>query len=86
MNGIQGLDDMQSKSVPQLSSIELLFKPGTDLLQAAAGAGTGGVVSPSLPPGQRARHAGAGLGRRACHADRHDVKDHSLIEMSMTAY
>src|SRR6266581_7457648 len=34
LNGIQGLDDMRSKSVPQLSSIELLFKPGTDLLRA----------------------------------------------------
>src|SRR5262250_1136090 len=28
MNGIQGLDDMRSKSVPQLSSIELLRVPG----------------------------------------------------------
>src|SRR6266545_7600615 len=34
LNGIQGLDDMRSKSVPQLSSIELLFKPGTDLMRA----------------------------------------------------
>ena len=29
-----GLDVMRSKSVPQLSSIELIFKPGTDLLDA----------------------------------------------------
>src|SRR5215831_12882694 len=34
LNGIQGLDDLRSKSVPQLSSIEVLFKPGTDLLRA----------------------------------------------------
>ena len=34
LNGIQGLDDMRSRSVPQLSSIELIFKPGTDLLRA----------------------------------------------------
>ena len=27
---------MRSKSVPQLSSIELIFKPGTDLLQAGS--------------------------------------------------
>jgi CzcA family heavy metal efflux pump len=33
LNGIQGLDVIRSKSVPQLSSIELLFKPGTDLLR-----------------------------------------------------
>jgi Cu/Ag efflux pump CusA len=34
LNGIEGLDLIRSKSVPQLSSIELLFKPGTDLLRA----------------------------------------------------
>src|SRR5690349_24524539 len=33
-NGIDGLDVMRSKSVPQLSQIELLFKPGVDLLHA----------------------------------------------------
>jgi CzcA family heavy metal efflux pump len=32
--GIDGLDVLRSKSVPQLSSIELIFKPGTDLLRA----------------------------------------------------
>src|SRR6266480_3316219 len=31
LNGIQGLEDLRSKSVPQLSSIEVLFKPGTDM-------------------------------------------------------
>ena len=33
-NGIEGLDLMRSKSIPDLSSIELLFKPGTDELLA----------------------------------------------------
>src|SRR5262249_50765704 len=33
LNGIEGLDLIRSKSVPQLSSVELLFKPGTDLLK-----------------------------------------------------
>jgi CzcA family heavy metal efflux pump len=32
--GVEGLDILRSKSVPQLSSIELIFKPGTDLLRA----------------------------------------------------
>jgi CzcA family heavy metal efflux pump len=32
LNGIKGLDVIRSKSVPQLSSIELLFKPGTNVL------------------------------------------------------
>ena len=34
LNGIKGLDEMRSKSVPQLSSIELIFKQGTNLLEA----------------------------------------------------
>ena len=33
-NGVEGLDLMRSKSIPDLSSIELLFKPGTDELHA----------------------------------------------------
>src|SRR5262245_18198858 len=33
-NGVEGLDIMRSKSIPDLSSIELLFKPGTDELRA----------------------------------------------------
>jgi CzcA family heavy metal efflux pump len=33
LTGIEGLDFIRSKSVPQLSSIELLFKPGVDLLK-----------------------------------------------------
>jgi CzcA family heavy metal efflux pump len=34
LNGVPGLDVMRSRSIPDLSSIELLFKPGTDLLTA----------------------------------------------------
>ena len=34
LNGVAGLDVIRSKSVPQLSSIELIFEPGTDLLEA----------------------------------------------------
>lgn len=34
LNGIDGLDVMRSKSVPDLSSIVLIFKPGTDLIHA----------------------------------------------------
>jgi CzcA family heavy metal efflux pump len=32
--GMPGLDEIRSKSVPQLSSIRLIFEPGTDLLRA----------------------------------------------------
>ena len=34
LNGVQDLDVMRSKSVPQLSSITLIFEPGTDLMRA----------------------------------------------------
>ncbi len=34
LNGVAGLDVMRSKSVPQLSSIKLIFESGTDLLEA----------------------------------------------------
>jgi CzcA family heavy metal efflux pump len=34
LNGVPGLDLMRSKSIADLSSIELLFKPGTDILRA----------------------------------------------------
>ncbi len=34
LNGVPGLDVMRSKSVPDLSSIVLIFKPGTDLIRA----------------------------------------------------
>jgi CzcA family heavy metal efflux pump len=34
LNGVKGLDEMRSKSVPQLSSIELIFKQGSNLLEA----------------------------------------------------
>ena len=34
LNGVPGLSEIRSKSVPDLSSIELLFEEGTDLLEA----------------------------------------------------
>ena len=34
LNGVDGLEIMRSKSVPDLSSVELLFRPGTDELLA----------------------------------------------------
>src|SRR5262250_3130947 len=87
MNGIQGLDDMRSKSVPQLSSIELLFKPGTDLLRARQLVQERvAIVSPSLPtwapPVMLAPVSATGRAMQIGMTS----KDHSLIEMSMTAY
>jgi len=34
LNGVSGLDLLRSKSISDLSSIELIFKPGTDILRA----------------------------------------------------
>ena len=34
LNGVPGIDMMRSKSVPQLSSIVLIFKPGADVIRA----------------------------------------------------
>jgi CzcA family heavy metal efflux pump len=88
LNGIQGLDDMRSKSVPQLSSIELLFKPGTDLLRARQLVQERvAIVSPSLPtwaapPVMLAPVSATGRAMQIGMTS----KDHSLIEMSMTAY
>ncbi len=88
LNGIQGLDDMRSKSVPQLSSIELLFKPGTDLLRARQLVQERvATVSPSLPtwaapPVMLAPVSATGRAMQIGMTS----KTHSLIEMSMTAY
>jgi CzcA family heavy metal efflux pump len=48
--GVERLDVLRSKSVPQLSSIELIFEPGTDLLLARQlVAERMAIVTPSLP-------------------------------------
>jgi CzcA family heavy metal efflux pump len=88
MNGIKGLDDLRSKSVPQLSSIELIFKPGTDLLQARQlvqerlsqvqnSLPTWAAPPVMLPPvSATSRVMQVGM----------SSKEHSLIAMSMMAY
>jgi len=50
LNGIEGLDIMRSKSVEQLSSIELIFDRGTDLFEARQlVAERIAIVTPTLP-------------------------------------
>jgi CzcA family heavy metal efflux pump len=50
LNGVPGLDTIRSKSVPDLSSIELLFEPGTDLLTARQVVSERvALVTPTLP-------------------------------------
>jgi CzcA family heavy metal efflux pump len=48
--GVEGIDTLRSKSVPQLSAIELIFEPGTDLLVARQLVSERiEIVTPSLP-------------------------------------
>ncbi|HEV2241518.1 MAG TPA: efflux RND transporter permease subunit, partial [Streptosporangiaceae bacterium] len=88
LNGIQGLDDLRSKSVPQLSSIEVVFKPGTDELRARQLVSERlATVAPSLPtwaapPVMLAPVSATGRAMQIGMTS----KTHSLIEMSMTAY
>ncbi len=86
--GIPGVDDLRSRSVPQLSSIELLFKPGTNLLRARQLVQERlATVTPSLPtwaapPVMLAPVSATGRAMQIGMTS----KNHSLIEMSMTAY
>src|SRR5437763_12656754 len=88
LNGIQGLDDLRSKSVPQLSPVEVLFKPGTDLLRARQLVQERlATVSPSLPtwaapPVMLAPVSATGRAMQIGMTS----KTRSLIDMSMTAY
>ncbi|GAA1649044.1 efflux RND transporter permease subunit [Kribbella alba] len=88
LNGVDGLSEMRSKSVPQLSSIKLIFKPGTDLLRARQLVSERvQAITPSLPTwssppvmlqplSATSRVMKIGL----------SSETHSLIEMSMTSY
>ncbi|HLA92921.1 MAG TPA: efflux RND transporter permease subunit [Actinomycetota bacterium] len=50
LNGVPGLDVIRSKSVPDLSSVVLYFKPGSDVLEARQlVAERVAAVTPSLP-------------------------------------
>ena len=50
LNGVPGLDAIRSKSVESLSSIELIFEPGTDLLTARQHVAERiALISPQLP-------------------------------------
>ncbi|MBX6342204.1 MAG: efflux RND transporter permease subunit, partial [Thermomicrobiaceae bacterium] len=88
LNGIPGLDVMRSKSVADLSYIELLFKPGTDLLterqlvQERLAAVTPSLPTWAAPPvmlnplSSTSRIMKIGL----------SSNQYSLIDMSMIAY
>jgi CzcA family heavy metal efflux pump len=88
LNGVKDLDEMRSTSVPQLSSIQLIFKQGTDELEARQRVQERlAIVQTSLPtwaappvmlPPVSATSRVMQIGMSS--------SDHSLIEMSMMAY
>src|SRR5512143_3849541 len=88
LNGLRGLDDMRSRSVPQLSSIELLFSKDTDLLRARQLVQERlAIVSPTLPtwaapPVILAPVSATGRAMQIGMTS----KKASLIQMSMSAY
>ncbi len=88
LNGVPGLDSIRSKSVQDLSQIELIFEPGTDLLSARqVVAERIETVTPLLPT-----WASPPFMIQPLSATSHVMKiglssdDVSLIEMSTIAY
>jgi CzcA family heavy metal efflux pump len=88
LNGLRGLDTMRSKSLAQLSSVELRFRPGTDLFRARQlVAERLATVTPTLPTWaappvmlQPVSSMGRFMKIGLTSANR------SLIEMSMISY
>jgi Cu/Ag efflux pump CusA len=79
LNGVQGLELMRSKSVGDLSSIELLFKQGTDILRARQLVQERMSECHAEPAdlGSAARPDAAGVGDRPVHEDRTVVEEHA---------
>ncbi|MGI9607630.1 MAG: efflux RND transporter permease subunit, partial [Acidimicrobiales bacterium] len=88
LNGVAGLDVIRSKSVPDLSAIQLIFEEGTDLIEARQlVAERLDIVTPTLP-----RWAAPPIMLQPLSATSRAMKigltsdEHSLIDMSMTSY
>ena len=72
LNGVPGLDTIRSKSVPDLSSIELIFEPGTDCSRPASWwpSGSRRSTPTSADLGEPAGHDPAAVGDEPGHEDR----------------
>lgn len=88
LNGVEGLDEIRSKSVGQISSIVLIFEPGTDLLTARQLVSERiTIATPTLPT-----WASPPLMLQPLSSTSRVMKigltsdEHSLIEMSMITY
>src|SRR6476659_1823749 len=88
LHGVEGLETLRSKSVPQLSAIELIFKPDVDLLHARQvvqermTAVSATLPTWAAPPVMLAPVSATGRAMQIGMTS----KDHSVIQMSMSAY
>lgn len=86
--GVEGLDVMRSKSVPQLSSVKLVFKTGTDIMRARQVVQERvDLVTPSIPTWATPpvmRSPLSSTSRTMKIGISSDV--HSVIDLSMIAY
>ena len=88
LNGVEGLEDMRSKSVPQLSAIELIFNQNVDelkarqLVQERMTAVASTLPTWAAPPVMLAPVSATGRAMQIGMTS----KNHSLIQMSMSAY
>src|SRR5215217_6355889 len=88
LNGVDGLEDMRSKSVPQLSAIELIFHQSVDelharqLVQERMTQVASTLPTWAAPPVMLAPVSATGRAMQIGMTS----KDHSLIQMSMSAY
>ena len=88
LNGVADLETIRSKSVPDLSSIQMIFEPGTDLFVSRQLVQERiAIVTPNLP-----RWASPPIMLQPLSATSRTMKigltseEHSLIDLSMTAY
>jgi CzcA family heavy metal efflux pump len=88
LNGVEGLDVIRSKSVEQLSSIEMIFEPGTDLLTARQHVQERlATVTPTLPTWSAPPFMIQPLSATSRVMKIGLSSDHlSLIDLSMIAY
>ena len=86
LQGDPGLDVMRSKSVPDLSSILLIFEPGTDLSSRASSSRSASRRhADAADLGGATVHDAAAVGDEPRHEDRVSSDTRRLIDLSMLA-
>jgi CzcA family heavy metal efflux pump len=91
LNGLEGLDVMRSRSVSQESTIQMIFKPGTDVMKARLAVQERiNIVTPTLPRWANSPYMIQPLSSTSrvmkIGLSTADKSDQKLIEMSLAAY